>query len=1407
MILGSHQRTLWIVVGFGGVVLQVGCSLPEYRKGAESIGLGRAWALAARTLRNRAPVRLGRRGGRKPLAAAAWLALPALLVPGTAWAIPSPDLAINFSSNAAQLLGLATAMFGGAALGRRKAGMANGTGSFNLPSRGLRWAFGILALLFVVSVGSNIFLWTWQVDDQQRRMQYNLLRPSVEAGKSVGDVSIKTLAYSEQIHHPLGITTDHLDQILNAQEPGDGKEINFIDVREPEEIEVGWLSGFSSVRYPDLLAQAEKLKLADRTNILICESGNRSSELCEKLAAAGIDCSFIVGGYGKWRAENRPVSYPPSQRTTSQRDVPLYPNKGVLLDTPEVKRMVAEDDAIFVDVRYPKEFGQSHLPGAINIPLRRLESEEMWRSLEAVPNRPVIAPCYDKRSCFYSTILGLRLHRLGYDFRGRYTLPHEYYLPATPAPFETDWLGVDDRSWMAAASTPFITALEWTRDRTGALWAAILLVVLLLRLLILPFTAKAERDQYVLRRLADQIAELKERLDQDRTRLSRALKSLYRKHRLTPGLNVLGICLQVPLFLIFFYAVGRVSETSSGSLLWLSSLGERDPYCILPVGLGLLVFLHLQLNAASHRLRYLVLRAAIGIGLASITLNLSAGVNFYLVLSTGLMMAQSQIVRYLVGRRQSEARPQQRRAEPSRTADIVDLSESDETAGCGNKAARLAHMIRAGLPVPRGLVLTDHLLSSHIGNYQWVCESEVWDNVPWHGADEDLVLAVRSSGLAEDGEARSYAGVFESVLEVQPQELTTAVKVVRSSMTSERAAAYGGDDTRAGGIIVQEMIDADYAGVLFTEHPGQSSCMHVELVSGLGQAVADGTVAPEGYLFGRYSGRSLDGNTPPMDLAPLLALGRRAEELFGGPQDIEWAYGDGQFFLLQARDITARASDPASDPARAALEAERNRLLKIASTAAPEQVVFAQTELSELLPRPTPFSLSFMEALFAPGGSTDLACRQLGIKYQASEDSDSMVTTAFGALYINKLEEKSRFARSPGTLSSYRLSRAAESIASDFLNDFIPPFLGHVRLLEAVDPARLRSEALFNLLEETCETFIKEHYVQADIINIAADFYFRTAERELKRKDLSPSAYLSHIPETAAHRSMVLLQEIRNGHRSTADFLNVFGHRATNDYEFAQPRYNEDPALVQRLVERAHENQVAANLRGNPPPLPEGRPLALAVNRACGYQALKEEAKHICLRELAVIRRLLLALDQRLKLDGGIFYLTLQELPQLRNAGFLAIAQERIAQRRLEEEAFKTLPLLPSDLSLEQLEALRLDGSKAAGPAKSANDLHGTLVAGQAPVEGRARVVMNGEIVSLQQGEILVARYLHPDWTPAFPRAGGIITEVGGWLSHAAIVAREYNVPTIVGARGALDRIETGDTLRLHSNGSVEAVS
>ena len=332
-------------------------------------------------------------------------------------------------------------------------------------------------------------------------------------------------------------------------------------------------------------------------------------------------------------------------------------------------------------------------------------------------------------------------------------------------------------------------------------------------------------------------------------------------------------------------------------------------------------------------------------------------------------------------------------------------------------------------------------------------------------------VAVRSSGLNEDGAETSYAGVFESVLNVDAEGLPEALERVRASLSSQITNAYSGSQIEKGGILVQTMVAAEFAGVLFTEHPASTGCCLIELVTGTGEQLVSATVTPESYSFGRATGRLLGSSKPPIDLKPLIELGRRVEALFGRPQDIEWVFERGQFRLVQARNITKSCRD--ADGEVGVVERERHRLLELlARPDNDEASTLVQNELSELLPYPTPLSRSLMEKLWSAGGSTDIACQLLNIPYDVDDHSTPYVTTVFGALFVNRDEEKRRLGKGPGVAAAFRLARGAEGIEGEFRETFLPDFLRRMRVQSALDLSRLSVTELLDLVNSWVEEFV-----------------------------------------------------------------------------------------------------------------------------------------------------------------------------------------------------------------------------------------------------------------------------------------------------------------------------------------------
>ncbi|MFO7833623.1 MAG: phosphoenolpyruvate synthase [Halohasta sp.] len=316
----------------------------------------------------------------------------------------------------------------------------------------------------------------------------------------------------------------------------------------------------------------------------------------------------------------------------------------------------------------------------------------------------------------------------------------------------------------------------------------------------------------------------------------------------------------------------------------------------------------------------------------------------------------------------------------------IDDLRSTDLDSVGGKAASLGELTAAGLPVPPGFVVTastyrtflettgigseifdalavdDDLAAAAERARELVVETPVPDDVraeiiaayrdlgEWEDTEPDDAtepfVAVRSSATAEDLPDASFAGQYETILNVTEADLLDRVKECWASLFSERAVHYrntnGFDHEDVDiAVVVQEMVAADKSGVMFTRHPSTGDRqMIVESAWGLGEAVVSGMVSPDHYEIDPETATVVestvaekkqqmikDPETGETALQPvgderrtarvvtdaeierLVELGRRVEDHYGEPQDVEWAISDDELFMLQSRPITTIADD------------------------------------------------------------------------------------------------------------------------------------------------------------------------------------------------------------------------------------------------------------------------------------------------------------------------------------------------------------------------------------------------------------------------------------------------------------------------------------------------------------------
>jgi rifampicin phosphotransferase len=299
----------------------------------------------------------------------------------------------------------------------------------------------------------------------------------------------------------------------------------------------------------------------------------------------------------------------------------------------------------------------------------------------------------------------------------------------------------------------------------------------------------------------------------------------------------------------------------------------------------------------------------------------------------------------------------------------------------GGKGGSLAKLSQAGYPVPDGFVILPAAFEDDELTPGCTLSAEAWAQVQVYldqlrGADSKIAFAVRSSAMSEDSAQASFAGEFESVLNVRADEdVREAIHTVYRSRRNERVRAYsqakGLSAEHEIAVIVQQLVDAESSGVLFTANPvtGQRDQAMISAAWGLGEAIVGGLVTPDTLVVDKATGRVLTRETADKQVmtvrratksgaesgteeqsvpeakrsAPVLSderaaelarLGVQVETFYNMPMDIEWAIAEEKLYLLQARPITALPHPEPPSPTewklpKGAYSAARNNIVEL----------------------------------------------------------------------------------------------------------------------------------------------------------------------------------------------------------------------------------------------------------------------------------------------------------------------------------------------------------------------------------------------------------------------------------------------------------------------------------------------
>ena len=373
--------------------------------------------------------------------------------------------------------------------------------------------------------------------------------------------------------------------------------------------------------------------------------------------------------------------------------------------------------------------------------------------------------------------------------------------------------------------------------------------------------------------------------------------------------------------------------------------------------------------------------------------------------------------------------------------------QAEDTESVGGKGLSLARMAGAGLPVPPGFCVTTAAYRRLRGQ-PITGDAALIEQIS--AAYRQLgggAVAVRSSATAEDGAITSFAGQQETILGVRgAAEVCAAVARCWDSLHTARAVSYRrhqgvSDDGLAMAVVVQRLVPAETAGVLFTRDPldPEGRQMLVEASWGLGESVVSGKVAPDRYHLDRETGRvvaqhiatktvqvTVDGTSevpaekqsqPCLDagrLAELAELGRRVETFYGEPRDVEWAWSEGRFWLLQARPITTAGAAERE-------QVRREEMAALAARAEPGGTVWSRFNIPEGMPEPTPMTWALVRHLLSGRGGCGLMYRDLGYGHQADDANECVHDLVAGRVYCNlSREARSTRAGCPTNIPSAR---------------------------------------------------------------------------------------------------------------------------------------------------------------------------------------------------------------------------------------------------------------------------------------------------------------------------------------------------------------------------------------------------
>ncbi|MGK7911606.1 MAG: glycerol-3-phosphate acyltransferase [Synechococcus sp.] len=776
---------------------------------------------------------------------------------------------------------------------------------------------------------------------------------------------------------------------------------------------------------------------------------------------------------------------------------------------------------------------------------------------------------------------------------------------------------------------------------------------------------------------------------------------------------------------------------------------------------------------------------------------------------------------------------------------LVSLDRPLDPKQYGAKAARLAQLKRHGIQVPQGWGLP--------------VSSEIDPNVIKQVNPSDAhPLMVRSSAIGEDGDSSSAAGQYRTVGPVRSgSELMAAVEVCRDSYGDGSAVAYrkGRGLTDAGmSILLQHYVEGQVSGVAFSRHPIHGlDRIVIEALPGGAEAVVGGTQTPLHWELSRIQQDWSEANLrdllsmgdrhvasvllPANVLRQLAELVLQIETLFDGiPQDLEWIWDGEQIWIVQSRPISTL------------------------------QPVWTRTIAAEVIPGAIhPLTWSVNQPLTCGVWGTIFSA----VLGQRATDLDfSQTATLLGShAYFNAtllgeifsrmglpeqglefLLRGQKMGRPPlaSTLRNLsgllRLKQKEGRLPEEFYRDFDELFKPAIARLESTSLDSLSPVQLLDRVD-----FIRETLIPATYYNILGPIglairksLFKVSESWLDDTTAPELAALRDLAQIAAqYRSSTLSNQLGTAEVGTGnsdsylasrnedietmmsehpqlksqfnDWLDRYGYLSEAGTDIAVPTWSELPDTIFSLFQTFAQQPENAPQQAS---RPKNALQQWRSNQCRERASVQASIDEVYGKLLAHLRWTFVELERRgitesvLHQEGDIFFLRLGEIKEW-VGGMLAPErlQPMVLERRqqLHRDRERQIPTVVYGNRLPPAETRSSDPLSFVNSSLGTEGLMSGIPASGGCVEGTVKVCRQLKFDTFEPGTIVVVPYTDAGWAPLLVNAVAIISEVGGQLSHGAIVAREYNIPAVMNVEQAMVRLKDGQRVRVNGDrGTVE---